>query len=150
MRDKMIPGRIDNEGYKQITLQSDYDRNGSLTIAYDDQGDIYIQTDGYVRLANTSSSMVGNNLKEHLIDLVNDGLSDVKIGTVIEYQGKQYVCKPALRDDEKEDPDEECEGCAFHALQRKGDNVCSKFYCCDCERADNTYVRFVEKGGQDE
>ena len=148
--EKMIPGMIDNEVYKQITLQSDYDHDGSLTIAYDDQGDIYIQTDGYVRLTNTSSSMVGKNLKEHLMNLVNDGLSDVRIGTVVEYQGKSYVCKVALRDDEKKDPDEECEGCDFYALHRQGKSVCSKYYCCDCERSDNTNVRFVEKGGKDE
>lgn len=146
MREKMIPGRIDHEGYKQITLQSDYDREGKLIVAYDDQGDIYIQTDGYVRLANTSSSLVGNNLKEHLIDLVNDGLSDVKIGTVIEYQGKQYVCKPALRDDEKQDPDEDCEGCAFNGC-RGSNSPCLKYLCIDDERADHNNIRFVEKGG---
>ena len=107
MREKMIPGRIDHEGYKQITLQSDYDREGKLIVAYDDQGDIYIQTDGYVRLANTSSSFVSNNLKEHLRDLVNDSLSDVRIGTEVEYKGKMYICKPAPPDDQKQDPDEE-------------------------------------------
>lgn len=147
MREKMIPGRIDHEGYKQITLQSDYDREGKLIVAYDDQGDIYIQTDGYVRMANTSSSFVSNNLKEHLRDLVNDSLSDVRIGTEVEYKGKMYVCKPAPPDDQKQDPDEECEGCAFLKLHRQGDKVCGKFYCVDDERSDDTNVIFVEKGG---
>ncbi|MCR5504069.1 MAG: hypothetical protein K6E94_00585 [Elusimicrobiaceae bacterium] len=146
MRDKMIPGRIDHERYKQITLQSDYDRNGSLIIAYDDQGDIYIQTDGYVRLANTSSSFVGNNLKEHLRDLVNESLSDVKIGTEVEYRGKIYVCKPALPDDQKQDPDDECDGCALKGC--KGiDSPCLKYLCIDDERSDHNNIRFVEKGG---
>lgn len=143
----MIPGRIDHEGYKQITLQSDYDREGKLIVAYDDQGDIYIQTDGYVRLANTSSSFVSNNLKEHLRDLVNDSLSDVRIGTEVEYKGKMYVCKQAPPDDQKQDPDEACEGCAFLKLHRQGDKVCGKFYCVDDERSDDTNVIFVEKGG---
>lgn len=147
MREKMIPGRIDHEGYKQITLQSDYDREGKLIVAYDDQGDIYIQTDGYVRLANTSSSFVSNNLKEHLRDLVNDSLSDVRIGTEVEYKGKMYVCKPTPPDDQKQDPDEACEGCAFLKLHRQGDKVCGKFYCVDDERSDDTNVIFVEKGG---
>lgn len=147
MREKMIPGRIDHEGYKQITLQSDYDREGKLIVAYDDQGDIYIQTDGYVRLANTSSSFVSNNLKEHLRDLVNDSLSDVRIGTEVEYKGKMYVCKPAPPDDKKQDPDEACEGCSFLKLHRQGDKVCGKFYCVDDERSDDTNVIFVEKGG---
>ncbi len=143
MRDKMIPGRIDNEGYKQITLQSDYDREGKLIVAYDDQGDIYIQTEGYVRFANTSSSFVCSRLKEHLKDLVSDSLSDIAIGTEIEHEGKTYVCQPALKDSQKEDPDDECEGCAFN--KRKWLNPCSDFFCADSDRADLTNIRFVEK-----
>lgn len=150
MREKMIPGRIDHEGYKQITLQSDYDREGKLIVAYDSHGDVYIQTEGYVRFANISSSMVGKNIKEHLKDLVNDGLSDVKIGTVVEFLGKRYVCQPALSDDQKKDPDEECEGCAFFPYRSFKNTPCTKYYCADIDRGDHIDVRFVEKGGKDE
>ena len=141
----MMPGQVDNGHYKQITLQSDYDRDGKLILAYDDQGDIYIQTEGFVRFANTSSSFVCSRLKEHLIDLVNDNLSDIAIGTEVVHEGKTYVCKPALTASQKNDPDEECEGCAFKDLHWQHGSPCCKYYCVDSERSDNKDIRFVEK-----
>ena len=142
----MIPGRRDTNRYKQVTLQSDYDRDGKLIIAYDDQGDIYVETHGEVRFANLSTSLVGKTAKEFLKDLVNHSLSDIPIGTCVEHQGKVYVCKHALSDDQKEDPDEECEGCAFNGC-RGSNSPCLKYLCIDDERSDHNNIRFVEKGG---
>ena len=70
MRERMIPGQIDNEHYRQITLQSDYDHDGKVIIAHDDQGDVYIQTEGFVRFSNTSGSRVSKEIREMLRDLL--------------------------------------------------------------------------------
>lgn len=139
MRDKMIPGRIDNEGYKQITLQSDYDREGKLIVAYDDQGDIYIQTEGFVRFANTSGSRVGKEIMEMLRDLVSHEISDIKIGTEIQHKGNTYICKAAPKGCD------DCTGCAFECEWGKPGSPCGKYLCASDERHDGTDIQFVRK-----
>lgn len=140
MREKMIPGQIDTGQYKQVTLQSDYDRDGKLILGFDDQGDIYIQTDGYVRFAATSGSRVSPQVKEMLRDIVEHEIEDIKIGSEIRYNGKTYVCKLAPKGSD------DCEGCAFDSLCRNINSPCVKYICTDSERGDNNNIIFVEKG----
>ena len=135
----MIPGQIETSGYKQVTIQSDYDRDGKLIIGYDSQGDVYIQTDGYVRLAQISSSFASTQIRSMLRDLVDHQISDIKIGAEFKFQGRTFVCKKAPKGTD------ECEGCVFNKTY--GKDPCGRYFCSADDRGDCTEIIFFEKGG---